>query len=105
MMFQRIFALSNLTGLALLSSLLAARAAEAQNEGYSLWTHRVEKPALIDVLVPADAEIWFDGAKTVQNGEFRQFVSPPLMPGHDFFYEIKARWMENGKKIARSRRV
>jgi uncharacterized protein (TIGR03000 family) len=65
----------------------------------------VNRAALINVSVAADAEIWFNDAKTKQRGESRQFVSPPVIPGRDYFYEIKATWMEDGKKVTRSRRV
>jgi uncharacterized protein (TIGR03000 family) len=60
---------------------------------------------LISVSVPADAEIWFDGSKTVQTGTLRRFVSPPIVPGHDYAYEVTAKWMENGREVTQSRRV
>jgi uncharacterized protein (TIGR03000 family) len=62
-------------------------------------------PALIDVQVPADAQITFDGESTSQTGTERLFRSPPLPPGQDFSYEVKARWTENGKDIERTRKV
>src|SRR5262249_40914799 len=34
----------------------------------------------INVRVPADAEVWVEGAKTTQTGTRRTFVSPPLDP-------------------------
>jgi uncharacterized protein (TIGR03000 family) len=43
--------------------------------------------------------------KTTQKGELRHFVSPPLTPGRDDFYEIKAKWTEGGKEFTRSRHV
>src|SRR5207249_2609270 len=62
--------------------------------------------AHVDVQVPrADAEIWFEGTKTQQTGTFRQFESPPLTPGRDYTYEVRARWFDNGKEINRTRRV
>jgi uncharacterized protein (TIGR03000 family) len=64
-----------------------------------------ETVASISVSVPADAEIWFDDAKTTQSGALRQFVSPPLTAGATYFYELKARWTEDGKAVTRSRRI
>jgi uncharacterized protein (TIGR03000 family) len=49
-------------------------------------------PVGIVVWVPADAEVWVDGAKTTSTGEGRLFVSPPLDPGVRHTYEIRARW-------------
>jgi uncharacterized protein (TIGR03000 family) len=57
--------------------------------------------AILRVRVPADAELWFDGARTVQRGAARQFVTPPLEDGRNFSYEVRARWSENGKVVER----
>jgi uncharacterized protein (TIGR03000 family) len=65
----------------------------------------VNRAVAIAVSVPADAEIWFDDAKTTQSGALRQFVSPPLTAGPAYFYELKARWTEDGKEVTRGRRV
>jgi uncharacterized protein (TIGR03000 family) len=62
-------------------------------------------PAIIDVRVPADAQIWFDGESTSQTGTERLFRSPPLQPGQDYSYEVKARWTENGQDVDRTRKV
>jgi uncharacterized protein (TIGR03000 family) len=62
-------------------------------------------PAYIEVRVPADAEIWFDDAETVQTGTVRLFVSPPVTPGHDYSYEVRAKWKEDGREVIQSRRI
>jgi uncharacterized protein (TIGR03000 family) len=62
-------------------------------------------PVYIEVRVPADAEIWFDGAKTVQAGTVRRFVSPPLTPGRDYSYEVRAKWREDERELTQSRRI
>jgi uncharacterized protein (TIGR03000 family) len=62
-------------------------------------------PVLIDVRTPPDAQILFDGQKTTQTGMTRSFVSPPLKPGQNFSYEIKAKWTEDGKEFSRTRKV
>lgn len=61
--------------------------------------------ARIEVRVPADARIWFDGTQTSQTGAVRNFVSPPLNAGENYAYEIRAQWMENGREVNQSRRV
>jgi uncharacterized protein (TIGR03000 family) len=61
--------------------------------------------AHIEVRVPADAEVWFGTGKTSQTGTRREFVSPPLEPGKGFTYEIRARWVENGKEVTQTRRL
>jgi uncharacterized protein (TIGR03000 family) len=62
-------------------------------------------PVEIEVWVPADAAIWFDGARTTQTGTVRQFVSPPVTPGHDYTYVVRATWQENGREVTQSRRI
>ena len=57
------------------------------------------------VMVPADAEVWFDGAKTTQTGPDREFVSPALRPGHSYSYDVRARWRDGGRAVDRTRRV
>jgi len=62
-------------------------------------------PATLNVQVPADAQVWFDGESTSQGGMDRTFRSPPLEQGQNYSYEVKARWNENGKDIERTRKV
>src|SRR5262245_46965126 len=40
-------------------------------------------PATIELLVPADAQVWFNGAATTQTGTVRRFVTPPLNADND----------------------
>jgi uncharacterized protein (TIGR03000 family) len=61
--------------------------------------------ATMKVVVPANAEIWFEGSKTGQSGTTRTFVSPPLEPGRGFTYEVRARWTEGGKEVERTRQL
>jgi uncharacterized protein (TIGR03000 family) len=61
--------------------------------------------ALLDVSVPDNAEVWLEGAATKQTGVSRQFVSPPLKTGHDYHYEIKARWKQDGRDVEETREV
>jgi uncharacterized protein (TIGR03000 family) len=61
--------------------------------------------ALVDVYVPADANLWFEGVRMTQGGTTRRFVSPPLIPGQGYTYEVRASWTENGQEVARDRTV
>jgi len=63
------------------------------------------RAVLLNVSVPASAEIWFEGKKTAQSGRRRQFISPPLIPGREYSYDVKARWTENGKEVTRTRHL
>jgi uncharacterized protein (TIGR03000 family) len=62
-------------------------------------------PVHIQVRVPGDAEIWFDDTRTIQSGTVREFVSPPVNPGWDYTYEVRARWKEAGNQVSQTRRI
>jgi uncharacterized protein (TIGR03000 family) len=64
-----------------------------------------ENTAIIAVRVPPNAEIWFDGQKTSRTGTVREFQTPPLEPGEEYAYDVRARWNENGRQIDRARHV
>jgi uncharacterized protein (TIGR03000 family) len=57
------------------------------------------------VEVPAAAEVFLEGIKTKQTGPSRAFVSPPLAPGKQYLYEVRARWTENGQVVEQTRSV
>ncbi len=61
--------------------------------------------AVILVVVPADADIFFDGSPTTQTGTERSFSSPPLEPGLTYQYTIRARWTQDGRPVEQTRRV
>ena len=61
--------------------------------------------SIVQVEVPADAMLWFDGVPTKQTGALRTFHTPPLERGHNYHYDVKARWENNGKPVERTRRV
>jgi uncharacterized protein (TIGR03000 family) len=64
---------------------------------------RSDQTVLVRVHVPAEAEIWFGGAKTQQTGTAREFISPVLEPGQEYTYEVRARWMQDGQEVVRTR--
>ena len=63
--------------------------------------------AIINVTVPANAEVWFNDYKTKLSGDKRTFVSPPLNPSPDqsYRYHVRVRWMENGNEVVQERDV
>ncbi len=64
-----------------------------------------EAPAQITIVVPADAEVFFDGEATVQMGAERTFVSPPLTAGKAYHYEVNARYKDGDKPVDHKRRI
>jgi uncharacterized protein (TIGR03000 family) len=83
-------------------------AASVLNNSAILWpksTSRTDMRAHIWLRVPADAEVWFEGAKTKQTGTLRYFFSPPLAAGKDYAYQVQVRWQKDGKIIERKRRI
>jgi uncharacterized protein (TIGR03000 family) len=50
--------------------------------------------ATIELYVPANAEVWFQGRKTNQTGTLRRFVTPPLNADAASSYELKVRWKD-----------
>ncbi len=64
-----------------------------------------EEPVSFTLHVPAKAEVWFDGDKTLQTGAVRRFISPPLGPGRPYHYDIRVQWREHGQTVAQTRHV
>jgi uncharacterized protein (TIGR03000 family) len=51
--------------------------------------------ALIDVRLPSpDAEVFFEGTNTRQNGARRVFQSPTLPVGMTYYYKVRAKWKQ-----------
>src|SRR5208283_2714487 len=42
------------------------------------------QPVLIQMALPANAEVWFDGDRTSQSGTFRQYLSPAIPEGRNY---------------------
>ena len=65
-----------------------------------------ETAALLEMRVPTpETEIWLGGARTAQRGIVRAFVSPPLVRGERYIYEVHAKWIENGQEVTQIRPV
>jgi uncharacterized protein (TIGR03000 family) len=77
-------------GLVALAVLVLAAAARAQS---------TEESAQIRVLVPANARVEFDGAKTSSTGESRLYFSPPVRAGRAYTYTLKV--VADGKTVTR----
>lgn len=61
--------------------------------------------AHIRVVLPANAELWFDGQKTAATGIVRDFSTPPITPGQDYSYQVRARWTDDGHQVERTRNI
>src|SRR5262245_65719751 len=87
-----------LAGVACLTMLLIGWTAVAQ-------TGVKDARAEITIIVPADAEVFFDGSPTKEKGRERLYVTPPLVVGKPYSYEIRARWQADGKPVEQTRTV
>jgi uncharacterized protein (TIGR03000 family) len=65
----------------------------------------VNNTVTINVTVPADATISFDGSATLQSGKQRKFVSPPLQPGQAYHYDVQVNWKQDGREVTRKRQI
>ena len=59
----------------------------------------------VNLRVPGDAKIWFEGSQTQQTGTARSFESPPLDAGQDYLYQIRVQWKQDGKDVTQTRQV
>ena len=85
---------------------LASTQTGGRRANYPPDTEGMRSPSvLLEVRVPADAEIWIEGAKTMQRGVVRQFISPPLEPNREFTYEIMTKWLDKGQERTRTQKV
>jgi uncharacterized protein (TIGR03000 family) len=64
-----------------------------------------KRPARINLLVPADAKIWFDESQTNQTGAVRSFESPPLPGDRDYNYQVRIQWKRDGKDVSEARKI
>ncbi len=53
--------------------------------------------AILVVRLPAGANLTVDDSRTKQTGAERVFVTPPLPPGKDFKYTLKATWRDGDR--------
>ena len=62
-----------------------------------------KKPAVFEVMVPANADVEVDGQKTQAAGETRRFESPPVAVGGTYAYAVRATWQ--GKVVERTVKI
>jgi len=61
--------------------------------------------AFVLVQVPTEAQVWLDGRQGKQTGPSRTFRTPPLEPGVEYEYDVRARWPAEDRLVDRTRRV
>jgi uncharacterized protein (TIGR03000 family) len=61
--------------------------------------------ASLTVQLPADAKLFVDGQATRTTSATRHFVTPPLLPGQAYFYDLRAEVVREGQTVSLSRRV
>jgi len=57
----------------------------------------------LDVHVPSDAKVWFQGTLMDPTGSLRRFYSPPLRDGVEYLYEVQGTWSRGGEIVNVSR--
>ena len=64
-----------------------------------------EMPVILVVRLPAGAKLEIEDTPTKSTGEVRTYRSPPLAPGKNYTYSLKATWKEGDKEVVRERSV
>jgi uncharacterized protein (TIGR03000 family) len=65
-----------------------------------------ENVASVTVYSPApNAQIWFNDSPVTVQGSSQTFTTPPLVPGQEYHYQVRARWTENGQTVVREQSV
>jgi uncharacterized protein (TIGR03000 family) len=64
-----------------------------------------KRPVRVNLRVPSDAKIWFDGSQTKQIGTTRSFESPPLAVGPEYAYQVRIQWKRDGKEATQTRQI
>jgi uncharacterized protein (TIGR03000 family) len=65
----------------------------------------MSRPVRVNLRVPSDAKIWFDGTQTKQTGTTRSFESPPLDVGPEYAYQIRVQWLQDSKEVTQTRQI
>ena len=61
--------------------------------------------ATLVVDLPANARLTIDGQPTQLTSATRTFITPPLQPGQEYYYDLKAELNRDGKPLAATKRV
>jgi len=62
-------------------------------------------PARLLVVLPDDARLQINGSPTASTSSVRQFSTPPLQPGHNYYYDLTAEVTRNGVPVQTTQRV
>jgi uncharacterized protein (TIGR03000 family) len=112
-MFRKALSFGGLFLLAGTIALASPRAAWAQRKGGLSSYRRPSTPtprqtntsARLTVRLPEDARLWFENMPTKSTGAVREFRSPPLPPGTQYAYTVRASWTEKGKEVTQTQQV
>ena len=69
------------------------------------YAQRSRDAVVLELVVPPNAELWLNGEKTTQSGPVRSFVTPALTDDQEYAYEVRMRWMDNGRTVDKTRRI
>ncbi|HEY7427156.1 MAG TPA: TIGR03000 domain-containing protein [Gemmataceae bacterium] len=93
------------TILLLYGALLTGALALTAGAAWAVPPPPVGERAEIVVNVPPDATVWVDGARMRSVGLTRVFVTPPLVPGYNYGYDLRISWLEGGRARGMERHV
>jgi uncharacterized protein (TIGR03000 family) len=103
-MSQKAFPFTGLLLVAGAMALVTPRLGQAQYGGAAP-SYDDGQSALITVKVPAGARVWFNGVPMTATGPIREFHSPPLAPVKQYYYDITARWVQNGREVTQTQQA
>ena len=55
--------------------------------------------------LPAEAKLYVDGRLTMIGGTERTFTTPPLADGSQYYYDVKAEVIVDGKPVVEHKRI
>jgi uncharacterized protein (TIGR03000 family) len=76
---------------------------ETQTSGTLVST--APQAARITVYLPADAQLYVDNVFCPLTSSTRSFPTPPLQPGREFYYTLRAEVLRDGQTRVQSQRV
>jgi uncharacterized protein (TIGR03000 family) len=103
-MFRKAFTLTGLLLLAGATALVTPGPGRAQYRGLATSSSDGRSARFI-LKVPAGARVWFNGVATTATGPVRELQSPPLAPQTQYYYDVTARWDENGRAVTQTQQV
>jgi uncharacterized protein (TIGR03000 family) len=63
------------------------------------------RPVRVNLRVPSNAKVWFDGSPTNQTGTIRSFESPTMAVGPEYAYQIRIESKQDGKDVTQTRQI